>query len=470
MIRLIVRGLLARKLRTILTSIAIVLGVAIVAGTFILTDQINSAFDEIFQTGNEKIDAVVERQTLFDSSEAETSPLPESIVGQVRRTDGVEVAVGQGDGQGQLLVDGEKVDSVGGAPTLVISTIDPALNPSVAVEGHLPEAPGEVALIKETADKKDITVGRPGVALATSIGAVPVKVVGIFTFGDNESVGGATLVLSTFRDAQTWFEREGEVSRVVASAEDGVSPTQLKANLQKTLPEFAKVETGQENAEAQADEISNDINSFLSPVLTTFGVLALFVGAFIIFNTFWITVAQRTREFGMIRALGATRGQVMRNVIGEALVIGILSSIIGLFAGIGIAYGVLAIFDALGFALPAAGASVSGDTVVLALVVGTVVTLLAALLPALRATRVPPIAAAQEGATLPESRFARLSPWIAGLFAIGGTRVARRAGRSAASSVTTVPTTSASTTVSPETLAPAAGSAKPRASKMASTP
>ena len=93
--------------------------------------------------------------------------------------------------------------------------------------------------------------------------------------------------------------------------------------------------------------------SFLSPVLTTFGVLALFVGAFIIFNTFWITVAQRTREFGMIRALGATRGQVMRNVIGEALVIGVLSSVVGLFAGIGIAYGVLAIFDALGFALPA---------------------------------------------------------------------------------------------------------------------
>ncbi len=420
MIRLVIRGLLARKLRTILTSIAIILGVAIVAGTFILTDQINTAFDDIFQAGNEKIDAVVTRQTIFDSADAETPPLPESIVGQVRRTDGVAVADGQVSGQGQLLVDGKKVDSVGGAPTLVVSTVDPALNPSVAIEGRLPEEPGEVALIKETADKEDITVDQPGIALATSIGAVPVKVVGIFTFGGKESVGGATLVLSTLSDAQKWFERQGEVSQVVASAQDGVSPTQLKANLQKTLPDFAKVETGQENAEAQANEISDSINSFLSPVLTTFGVLALFVGAFIIFNTFWITVAQRTREFGMIRALGASRSQVMRNVIGEALVIGLLSSIIGLFAGIGIAYGVLAIFDALGFALPAAGASVSGGTVVLALVVGTVVTLLAALLPALRATRVPPIAAAQEGAALPESRFSRLSPWLAGLFAIGG--------------------------------------------------
>jgi putative ABC transport system permease protein len=419
-LRLIIRGLLARKLRTILTSIAIVLGVAMVAGTFILTDQITSAFDDIFTAGNEKIDAVVQRQTLFDSAEAEVPPLPESIVEQVRRADGVAVADGEVQGQGQLLVDGEKVDSTGGAPTLVLSTIDPALNPSTAVEGRLPENPGEVALIKDTADRKDITIGQPGVELATSIGAVPVKVVGIFTFGDKESVAGATFVLTTLSDAQKWFDREGEVSVVVAAAEEGVSPNQLKANLQKVLPDTVKVETGQENAQDQADQISSEINSFLSPVLTTFGVLALFVGAFIIFNTFWITVAQRTREFGMIRALGATRGQVMRNVIGEALVVGVLSSVVGLIAGIGIAYGVLAIFDALGFALPASGASVSGDTVVTALVIGTVVTLIAALLPALRATRVPPIAAAQEGGALPESRFARLAPWLSALFAVGG--------------------------------------------------
>ncbi len=420
MLRLVVRGLLARKLRTILTSIAIILGVAMVAGTFILTDQITSAFDSIFQAGNEKIDAVVQRQTLFDSSGAEVPPLPESIVEQVRRTDGVAVADGEVQAQGQLLVNGEEVESTGGAPTLVLSTVDAALNPSVAVEGHLPEKPGEVALIKDTADRKDIRVGQSGVELATNVGAVPVQVVGIFTFGGKESVAGATFVLTTLADAQKWFDREGQVSVVVASAEDGVSPTQLKANLQKALPDTVKVETGQENAEDQADQISSDINSFLSPVLTTFGVLALFVGAFIIFNTFWITVAQRTREFGMIRALGASRGQVMRNVIGEALVIGVLSSVVGLIAGIGIAYGVLAIFDALGFSLPASGAPVSGRTVVTALLVGTIVTLVAALLPALRATRVPPIAAAQEGAALPESRFARLAPWISVLFAVVG--------------------------------------------------
>ena len=189
MIRLIVRGLLARKLRTILTSIAIVLGVAMVAGTFILTDQITSAFDEIFQAGNEKIDAVVQRQTLFDSSEAEVPPLPESIVEQVRRTDGVAVADGEVQGQGQLLVNGEKVESTGRRADAGPVHHRPGAQPEHPVEGRLPENPGEVALIKDTADRKDITVGEPGVELATNIGAVPVKVVGIFKFGDKESVG-----------------------------------------------------------------------------------------------------------------------------------------------------------------------------------------------------------------------------------------------------------------------------------------
>lgn len=420
MIRLVVRGLLARKLRTILTAFAILLGVAIVAGTFILTDQVNRAFGDIFTNANAHIDAVVEHATLFTSQDSPTPPLPESIVARVRSVPGVAVADGQVDGLGQLVVDGKEVKSLGGAPTLVVSAVSPRLSPSVPVAGRLPAAPGEIAIIKDAADRGHITVGRPGVSLATNIGAVPVKVVGIFRLGNADSVGGATLVATTFRDAQRWLDRRGQVTRVVAAAAPGVAPRQLKANLQQALPRDVKVQTGQENATAQADQISNSINSFLSPVLTTFGVLALFVGAFIIFNTFWITVAQRTREFGMIRALGATRGQVMRNVIGEALVLGVASSLLGLLAGVGIAYGVLAVFDALGFTLPAAGARVQGSTVAIALVLGTVVTLLAALLPALRATRVPPVAAAQEGAALPSSRFARVVPYLSVLVGLGG--------------------------------------------------
>ena len=419
MLRLIVRGLLARKLRTVLTSVAIVLGVAMVSGTFILTDQINAAFDDIFETGNSKIDAVVSRQTTFDSFEDQLPPLPESTIQQVARVDGVEHAEGQIQAIGQLVVDGEIIESQG-APALVFSNVDESINPNVAIEGRLPENPGEVAVIKDTADNEDLSVGQPDVGLATKAGTQPVELVGVFRYGDVESIGGATVVLTTFQDAQRWFDREGQTSLVFASAEDGVSPAQLTERIRAAVPGTAKVETAQENAQEQSEEVAGDISGFLTPALLTFAGVALFVGAFIIFNTFSITVAQRVREFGMVRALGATRGQTLRNVVGEALVVGILASIIGLVAGIGIAIGIQALFDAIGFGLPAASIEIKPRTVIVALLVGVVVTVVAAVGPALRATRVPPIAAVTEGATLPPGRFSRISPYLAGVFLVGG--------------------------------------------------
>lgn len=420
MLRLIIRGLGARKLRTVLTSIAIVLGVAMVAGTFILTDQISAAFDDIFETGNAKIDAVVERQTEFDSFEDALPPLPESTIAQVAAVPGVARAEGQIESDGQLIVDGDVIESQGGAPAIVVSTIDESLNPSTAVEGRLPEGPGEVALIKDVADDKDLQVGQSNVQLATKVGAQPVQLVGIFKFGDVESIGGATVVLTTFADAQRWFEREGQTSRVVASAEDGVSPAELKSRIQAALTGDVKVETGQENAQAQSDEVGGEISGFLTPALLTFAGVALFVGAFIIFNTFAITVAQRVREFGMVRSIGATRGQVMRNVIGEAFVVGVIASLVGLAAGVGIAAGILALFDAIGFGLPAAGIEIKPRTIIVALLVGIVVTVVASVGPALRATRVPPVAAVQEGATLPPGRFHRYTPYLAAVLLVGG--------------------------------------------------
>ena len=419
MLRLIVRGLWARKLRTVLTSIAIVLGVAMVAGTFILTDQINAAFDDIFETGNSKIDAVVSRQTEFDSFEDVLPPLPESTIAQVARVDGVEHAEGQIQATGQLVVDGDIIEAQG-APALVFSNVDESINPNVPLEGRLPENPGEVAVIKDTADQEDLSVGQPGIALATKAGTQPVTLVGIFRYGDVESIGGATVVLTTFRDAQRWFEREGQTSLVFASAEDGVSANQLADRIRAAMPDSVKVETAQENADAQSEDIAGEISGFLTPALLTFAGVALFVGAFIIFNTFSITVAQRVREFGMVRALGATRGQTLRNVVGEAFVVGVVASLIGLAAGVGIAIGIQALFDAIGFGLPAASIEIQPRTVIVALLVGVVVTVVAAVGPALRATRVPPIAAVQEGATLPPGRFSRISPYLAAVLLVGG--------------------------------------------------
>ena len=197
--RLVLRGLIARKLRTILTSIAIVLGVAMVAGTFILTDQINAAFDDIFETGNSKIDVVVSRATEFDTFEDALPPLPESTVAEVARVDGVEHAEGQIQASGQLVVDGEIVESEGGAPALVVSNVDESINPNVPLEGRLPENPGEIAVIKDTADKEDLKVGQGGIALATQAGTQPVSLVGVFRYGDVESIGGATVVADDLR-------------------------------------------------------------------------------------------------------------------------------------------------------------------------------------------------------------------------------------------------------------------------------
>lgn len=419
MIRLVLRGLAARKLRSALTSIAIVLGVAMVAGTFILTDQINTAFDDIFQTGNERVDVVVSRATEFRSFEDELPPMPEDVIERVAAVDGVAVADGEIDAIGQLVVDGELVESRG-APALVFSNVDSRLNPSEAIEGRLPENPGEVAVIEDTADRADVTVGTPRVRLATATGTQPVEIVGIFRLGDVSSIGGATVVLTTFGDAQRWFDREGQTSRVLAAAEEGVSAAQLADRVRAALPGGYRVETGRENADRQSEEIAGDISGFLTPALLAFAGVALFVGAFIIFNTFSITVAQRVRELGMVRTLGATRGQVLRGVVGEALVIGVVASLVGLGAGVGIAALIQALFDAAGFGLPAAPIELRPRTVILALLVGILVTLVAAVGPALRATRVAPIAAVQEGASLPPGRLTRYTPYIAAVLLVVG--------------------------------------------------
>ncbi|MBJ7454751.1 MAG: ABC transporter permease [Thermoleophilia bacterium] len=420
MLRLIARGILARKLRTALTSVAIVLGVAMVAGTFILTDQINNAFDDIFETGNSKIDAVVSRQTEFDSFEDPSPPMPESVVDDVAGVDGVALSEGQVSTQGQLVVGDDVISSQGGAPAIVVSNVSPEINPSVALEGRLPENPGEVAVIKDVADREDLQVGQDDVALATAVGTRPVELVGTFRYGDVESIGGATVVLVTLGDAQRWFDREGQVTNVFATADAGISENDLANRIRAVLPAGLEVETAAENAQAQSDDIAGEISGFLTPALLAFAGVALFVGAFIIFNTFSITVAQRVREFGMIRTLGATRGQVMTSVVGEALVIGVIASVVGLLAGVGIAWGILRLFDAIGFGLPAAGIEVRPRTIVAALLVGVVVTVAAVVGPALRATRVPPIAAVQEGATLPPGRFSRFTPYLAGLVLVVG--------------------------------------------------
>jgi putative ABC transport system permease protein len=417
-LRLALKGLRARKLRSVLTGVAIVLGAAMIAGTFILTDQVSGAFDEIFAKANQGTDVILTQKTAFNSQQQQAGPLPESLVATVRKVPGVALAEGQIGALGALVVDGKSAGPAGGAPPLVFSTPSDRFNSNTLVAGAFPARHGEVAVDKALADRKHLKVGQEA-ALSTRIGAQPVTISGIFKFGNASSIGGATLVAVTLKDAQAWYDREGQVSTIIVAAEPGVSANELARRVQAAVPSNVLVETGTENASRQAEDVNNGI-SFIKDFLFVFIFIALLVGAFVIYNVFSITVAQRTRELAMLRTVGASRWQLLRSVLAEAFIIGLIASIVGIALGVVFAKGVTAMFDAAGFGLPTAGIEIKQRTIVIPLLVGTVVTVFAALVPALRATRIPPIAALREGATLPRSRFSRYYEVIGGLIALIG--------------------------------------------------
>jgi putative ABC transport system permease protein len=412
------KALRTRKLRSVLTGVAILLGTAMIAGTFILTDQVSGAFDDIFKKANEGTDVILTQKTSFESQQQQPGPLPESLIATVAKVPGVAVAEGQIGGLGALVVDGKYVGPSSGAPPLVFSTPSERFNSNTIVDGTFPTKHGEVAVDKALADREQLKVGQQ-VGLTTRIGQQPVTISGIFKFGDANSIGGATLTAVTLKDAQDWYDRKGQVSTILVGGDPGVSPNDLASRVQAAVPANVLVETGTANADRQSSDI-NDNLGFLKQFLFVFAVIALLVGAFIIFNVFSITVAQRIRELAMLRTVGASRWQLLRSVLAEAFVIGLLASIVGVGVGVLFAKAVNLMFDAAGFGLPTAGITIKPRTVIVPILVGTIVTVLAAFIPGLRATKIPPIAALREGSTLPRSRWSRFSPYIGGLLGLIG--------------------------------------------------
>ncbi len=412
--RLVLRGLMTRKLRSVLTAIAIVLGVAMISGTFVLTDQISGAFDQIFQAANKGTDAVVKPSPTFgsDNGNQNDTPLfvPESLVARVKKVPGVRAADGVISETGFLVLDGKLVKPTGGAPPILASE-SPDFRVSKLLAGRFPSlatagsALPDLAVDKGLADRKHLKVGEH-VQVATSTGLHPARISGVIKFP--ASTGGASIMSAPLSTIQRWFGKVGQLSEIRVAAAPGVSQQQLANRVRAAVgsPRL-EVKTGKKDASDDAGDINKAINGFLTPALLAFGVIAVFVGAFIIFNTFSITVAQRLREFAMLRTLGASRSQVLRVVTLEALAIGLLSSLLGLGGGYLVAAGINAVFRALGVGIPTTSPSLAARTVVLALIVGVGVTLLASLGPARRATKIPPIAALREGAVLPRGRFAR---------------------------------------------------------------
>ena len=409
MIKVALAGLLGRKLRTALTAFAIVLGVAMVAGTLTLTGSIDNAFNFIFSSVRQGSDAVITGKAAVDVQEGQGSfdpTVPHSLLDQVRGLSSVSVAEGSVNGTATLIGHNNKAIVFGGAPNLGFSIAagDSPFNPLQLVSGSWP-GDGDVVIDKNTASRKHFGVGDEiGVQ-----GEGPVRkfhISGIVKFGGASSLGGATLAGFALPDAQKLFDKPGRYDEISIAKKPDASEAELISQVKEILPATAQVRTGQ--AQAQEDQKQTDsFISFLRDFLLAFGGIALFVGSFVIANSLSITIAQRTREFATLRTLGASRRQVLWTIFIEALVIGVLASVTGLLLGFLLAKGLFKLFDAVGFTLPNSGIIFSTSTVVISLLAGIVVTLLASLRPAFRATRVPPIAAVREGAELPVGRLHR---------------------------------------------------------------
>jgi putative ABC transport system permease protein len=406
-IRFTVRSFFSRKLRAALTALAIVLGVAMICGSFVLTDSMSKAFGAIYTQIYKNTDAVITGRSAISTSSQDAPPFSESLLAKVRALPGVRAAIGGVASSAHVIGKNGKAISNGGAPNLGFS-VDrslPELSSISFTAGTWP-GPDEVVVDKRTASSQHLKVGDL-IGVQAEGPVARLRLSGIFLFGGSTNIGGATLAGFELGTAQRLFDKKGQLDQIRVEAKPGTSPAQLVAQIRPILnPRTEQVRTGQGQATKETSDTNANL-SFLQDFLLAFGGIALFVGAFVIANSLSITVAQRTRELATLRTLGASRRQVLRSVLLESLMLGVIASLVGLGIGVALAQGLSSLFDSFGITLPRAGLPLETRTIIVSLVVGIVVTVLASLRPAIRSTRVPPIAAVREGATLPEGRFHR---------------------------------------------------------------
>jgi putative ABC transport system permease protein len=399
MIRVTLRGLVARPLRTALTALAIVVGVAFVCAASTLTDTLRAAANSLSSAAYDGTDAVVTGKTAFKLSAEDAGQrptVPASLVAAIRSTPGVTVAAG--DITDQAMVIGRDGKSLGSGPYFGAgydARIPGAnrLTPFRLHAGRWAIGPGEVVLDQATADKEHYGIGAS--VPVTTRGAVRrFRVVGVATFADVKSIGSGTLAVFDLHTAQGLFHKTGRYDRILVGGHG--APTALRSALATRVGDHAQVVTARADDRFTLDGLKTFVG-ILRTILLAFAGVAVIVGGFTIFNTLSITVAQRTREFGLLRMVGAERRQLRRAVLVEGLVLGIGASLVGLAGGVGLAKGLSALFEAMGLGLPTIGTVFGSGTVIASLLVGVLVTVAAALVPAMRATRIAPVAAIRGG-------------------------------------------------------------------------
>jgi putative ABC transport system permease protein len=407
MIAVALKGLAGRKLRALLTAFAVVIGVSMVSGTFILTDTMQKTFDGLFDASYEGTDAVIAGKQIVQSSTSPSATIPDTLLDRVKALPEVGAAAGMVNPQAVNAADILGRDGKPVAQESMGASVDPAntrFSPFKLKTGAWPAGPHQVVIDAGTAQKHGFALGDT-VKVATATGTAPYEVTGTARFGDVDSLGFGSIAIWDVDTAQKVLDRAGRYDTISLAAAKGTPAAELVRAVRPLLPSALEVK----DTAAQADEASAELDkgmAYIRYFLLGFGGIALFVGAFVIYNTLSITVAQRTREFATLRTLGASRKQILRSVRLEGLVLGLVASAIGLVLGFAIAKGMLVLFSALGVDLPKSDTVFALRTVLVSLLLGTGITLLATMLPARRATRVPPIAAVREGSTLPPSRFA----------------------------------------------------------------
>jgi putative ABC transport system permease protein len=396
-LRVALRGLMAHKGRMLTTFAAVALGVAFMGGVLVLTDTMNRSFDDLFADVFRDTDAVVRSSQTFDSDFGDVRGLIDAdLLPEVESADGVRAAAGSSDGFAQII--DQQGDPVGdpafGAPTFGTTWVDDdELNPFDLTDGRAPEADDEIVIDRKSAKDTGYEVGDT-VPVQSPGGVAEFELVGIARFGTADSPGGASFVMWTEAAAMQWVGEEGRFSSISVAADDGVSQREVADSIDATLQDAGatgvQVITGEEITEETQSDIKQSL-SFITTFFLVFAVIALVVGTFVIYNSFSIIVAQRTREMALLRAIGARRRQVRRAVLVEAVIVGLVGAAVGFVIGLGVA-------TLLGSLLQVPGDTLAivPSSVIVAVLTGVIVTVVSALLPAWRASRVPPLAAMRE--------------------------------------------------------------------------
>jgi len=391
-----IKGMVAHPLRLILTALSIALGVAFLSGTMMLTDSMQRSFDDVFGQVTSGTDVIVRGEMAFVNSDVSSPPIPAELLDTVSAVDGVAVAEGAVQGYSVIIgADGQPIEGLaawGGSLNQ-----NPDLRADVTLRsGHAPEGPGEVAIDVTSAEQGGLSLGSQTRILFQGP-AETFTVVGTVGFGDQDDLGGISSAYFDLATAQRVLGKAEVFDSIDVNAAGGVGDDELAERIAAVLPAKVEAVTGEAYAAESSTAVQDDLG-FVNLAMTIFAGIALFVGSFIIWNTFSMQVAQRTRELALLRAIGATRRQVMRTIVVEAAVLGLAASAIGLGLGIGAAYGLSSLLSAFGPDLPTGTMRLQGSTIAIGLIVGTLVTIVAAIAPARRATRILPVEALHDAA------------------------------------------------------------------------